>query len=136
MVIDRSKSNLKVKKYTKKKIQQKTENNNRRNFEKEILNDANVIFGIDNGATGSIACIISDNYIDYLETPVKNCIDYTKEIQYINRIDYIKLQEWFEYHLKNAKKIYKNKIKSIVILERPMVNPQRFKESRACIASV
>lgn len=81
-------------------------------------------------ALGSIACLIPEKqYIDYLETPAFECNDYTQEIRKMNRIDIIELKEWFEKHLKFAKKIYKNKIKVIVILERPMVNPQRFRES-------
>lgn len=99
-------------------------------------NGVNVIFGIDNGATGSIACIIKNKqYYDYCETPIKECFDYTQDVQKMNRIDIVELKKWFEKHIKNAKQFYKNKIKIIVILERPMVNPQRFKQSRLCIKS-
>ena len=92
---------------------------------------------MDNGATGSIACIIRDkNYYDFLETPVKECLDYTQEIQKMNRIDVVELKKWFEKHIKVGKQFYKSKIKIIVILERPMVNPQRFKQSRLCITSL
>jgi hypothetical protein len=48
----------------------------------------------------------------------------------------IGLKNWLEKHIKAAKKLYKDEIKIIVILERPMVNPQRFKQSRICIESV
>lgn len=43
---------------------------------------------------------------------------------------------WLKKHINYAKTIYKDEIKIIVILERPMVNPQRFKQSRICIESV
>lgn len=129
-IVDRSKSNLKVKQRTKKKQQKNEEAKLRRNVEKELVKGANLIFGLDNGTTGSIACIIPEKqYIDYLETPSFECNDYTQEVKKMRRIDIYVLKEWFEKHIKFAKKIYKNKIKVIVILERPMVNPQRFKES-------
>ena len=54
----------------------------------------------------------------------------------MNRIDVVELKKWFEKHIKAGKQFYKSKIKIIVILERPMVNPQRFKQSRLCIKSV
>jgi hypothetical protein len=128
--IDKSKSNLKVKVRSKKKIQQNTESKNRRAKEKDICKGANVIFGLDNGVTGSISCILpSQNYIDYLETPAITCNDYTQEIKKINRIDIYALKDWFEKHINFAKTLYKDEIKVIVILERPMVNSQRFRQS-------
>ena len=132
MEIDRRKSNLKIKQRTKKKVLQNEASKNRRNAEKELLKDANVIFGLDNGTTGTISCMF-DKYLDFLETPSIESLDYTQEIQKMNRIDILTLKTWFENNLNLAKKFYKKKIKAIVILERPMVNPQRFKQSRICI---
>jgi len=88
-VIDRSKSNLKVKQRTKKKIEKNTLASNRRKSDKDLVLGSNVIFGIDNGTTGSIACLLvgQDNYIDYQETPIKECLDYTQEVQKMSRID-------------------------------------------------
>lgn len=128
--IDRSKSNLKVKIRSKKKIFQNTEAKARRQKEKDICTNANVIFGLDNGVTGSLACKFTKfPYIDYIETPVIECNNYTQEIKKINRIDIITLENWFLKHINFGKTLYNDEIKVIVILERPMVNPQRFQQS-------
>lgn len=58
-VIDRSKSNLKIKQRTKKKIQKDTLAKERRKSDKDLVLGANVIFGIDNGTTGSISCLFA-----------------------------------------------------------------------------
>lgn len=136
-MINRNKSNLHIKQHTKRKIFQNTESKLRRETERNLLEGANIIFGLDNGTTGTMSCIIPNKqYIDIIETPVIEAFDYTQEVQRMNRIDFITLKNWFEKHLNFAKNIYKKKIKPIVILERPMVNPQRFKQSRICFKSV
>lgn len=128
--IDRSKSNLKVKQRTKKKVEKNTFAKARRVIEKNIIKDANLIFGIDNGATGTTACVCSDyNYIDFQETPIIESYDYTQDVQKMNRVDFNVLKKWFEKHINFVSALYKTPIKIIVILERPMVNPQRFKQS-------
>jgi hypothetical protein len=134
-MIDRSKSNLKIKQKTKKKKETNKLKINRRQVEKQLLENVNIIFGIDNGVTGTVACILPEysDYIDILETPVIESENYTQDVQKINRINIKELSEWIKKHLNFAKKIYKDKIKSIVILERPMVNPQRFKNSLIAI---
>ena len=137
MPIDRSKSNLKVKQRVKRKTKTAQITKQRKLEETELLSGANVIFSLDNGTTGSISCFIPEyNYIDFLETPSIECHDYTQEIQKMNRIDWQNLEKWFKKHIEFGKQVYKNKIKIIVILERPMVNPQRFKQSRICITSL
>lgn len=137
MMINRKKSNLKIKTRTHKKNEQILENKNRKQLEKQLLKDVDLIFCLDNGATGSIACLANKiNYFDFQETPTFECYDYTKEIQKMNRIDINLLQNWFKNHINFVKKIYNKDIKIIVVLERPMVNPQRFKQSRICIESV
>jgi hypothetical protein len=87
---------------------------------------------------GTVSCILPEHldYIDIIETPVIESDNYTQDVQKINRINISVLTEWLEKHIKFAKKLYKNQFKSIVILERPMVNPQRFKQSRLCIKSI
>lgn len=128
--IDRSKSNIKVKQRTKKKIERTNISKTRRNIEQDNAKDSQLIFGIDNGATGTIACVCADyNYIDFIETPVKESYDYTKDVQKMNRVDTVQLLEWFKKHINFVQAFYKTAIKIIVILERPMVNPQRFKQS-------
>lgn len=86
---------------------------------------------------GTISVMMLDhNYVDFKETPSIECYDYTKEIQKMNRIDFNELLNWFKNHINFAQEIYKDKLKVIVILERPMVNPQRFKQSRLCFKSI
>lgn len=50
-MIDRSKSNLKIKQKTKKKAEANKIKSSRRQIEKELLENVNIIFGIDNGVT-------------------------------------------------------------------------------------
>lgn len=135
--INRKKSNLKIKDRTHKKQQQISENKNRKQIEQQLLKNVDLIFGLDNGTTGSIACLaVNNNYFDFKETPVIECYDYTREVQKMNRIDINLLKEWFNSHINFIKNNYNKNIKIIVVLERPMVNPQRFKQSRICIKSI
>ena len=136
-MINRKKSNLKIKVKTKKKTEQIFQNKSRKQIEKQLLTNVDLIFGLDNGATGSIACLSAKgSYVDFQETPTIESYDYTKEIQKINRINVNLLKEWFQSHINFIKNNYNKTIKIIVVLERPMVNPQRFKQSRICIKSI
>jgi hypothetical protein len=56
-------------------------------------------------------------------------LNYQKEINYIDRLDHNFLASWLKNIIKRAKKVYKDELKVIIILERPMVNPQRFDAS-------
>lgn len=133
-MIDRNKSNLKIKQRQKKVKQKLNIIKQRKLKQKNDLTDVKIIFGLDNGSSGTISCIIPEyNYISFQCTPIFQYLDYTKEIQYINRINHFELKKWFENQLKIAKEFYKNEIKAIVILERPMVNPQRFKQSKSAL---
>ena len=51
MKVDRSKSNLKIKARTKKKVQQIEQNKSRKSQEIQLLTNANLIFALDNGTT-------------------------------------------------------------------------------------
>jgi len=136
-MINRQKSNLKIKVKTKKKVEQISQNKSRKQLEKTLLTNVDLIFGLDNGTTGSIACLSTKgNYVNFQETPVIECYDYTKEVQRINRININLLKDWFNYHINFIKNNYNKNIKIVVVLERPMVNPQRFKQSRICIKSI
>jgi hypothetical protein len=104
-VIDRTKSNLKIKQRTKKKIERNTLASERRKADKEIVLGANVIFGIDNGTTGSVACILAGkDYLDYQETPIKECLDYTQEVQRMSRIDCDRIKKLVRKTYKSCKK--------------------------------
>lgn len=122
-------SNIKIKKIQKKVDAQKAIVDIRK---QELLNkiiDVDLVIGIDNGVTGTIGALSKDqSYYFYCETPIKTELDYTKEIQKINRIDFFKLKETVESIIYTRSNINK----PLVVLERPMVNTQRFKSS--CIA--
>lgn len=75
--------------------------------------------GIDNGVTGSIGIITASGETFFLKTPVKKEQSYTKAKQNISRLDFLKMQELLLEHTKGTK--------CFAIMERPMVNPTRFK---------
>jgi hypothetical protein len=133
-VIKTRKSNLKIKKITNA-INQKTSIQRKRNeINKQNAKNVDVIFGIDNGVTGTISAIIpySDKNIKIFfdETFSNTVLDFTQEIKYFDRLDWKKTKDWFELVLNEAAKNYnKPIIKSIAVIERPMVNPMRFKPS-------
>lgn len=86
------------------------------------------------GFHGSIACIIPKiGYVEFRLTPAIQALDYTQEIKYINRIDHVNLKKWFEYQIEIGKKYLTEELKPLVILERPMVNPQRFNSSKIAL---
>lgn len=80
---------------------------------------------IDNGVTGQIAFFNITPFatsIRLIKTPVKKELSYTKTKQYISRVDIVKLEEEILSFLENSEN------ESILaILERPIVNPGRFK---------
>ena len=80
--------------------------------------------GIDNGVTGSIG-IILDNEYNYFKTPVKKELSYTKTKQWLNRIDFDAL--------KKDLSIYNI---HIAVIERPMVNPGRFKATMSAMRAL
>ena len=82
--------------------------------------------GIDNGVTGSIGVITTnDNGTTsaFIETPVIKCLSYTKEPQHIQRINWRHLVE-------NMPKA------GIVLIERPMVNPRAFKATQSALRAL
>lgn len=86
--------------------------------------------GIDNGVTGSIGIINTiNNQAFYFSTPVKKELNYTKQKAWLNRIDTIALR--------NILNEYKDiKSNSLIIMERPMVNPTRWKSSVSAIRAL
>ena len=85
-----------------------------------------IYIGIDNGVTGSIGIIDTSGYT-LIKTPVKKELSYTKKKQYITRIDIDAFTKIL--------KVYKDK-NCIVLLERPMVNPGRFKATVSALRSL
>lgn len=61
--------------------------------------------------------------------------DYQKSLQKIARIDWRRLKDWFLNIISSTKKRFsekfnKEEIKIAVVLERPMINAERFKQSK------
>ena len=127
---DRSKSNLKIKQKKKQDQKRKSILTQRKNEIKQSLQNVDLIIGIDNGSTGTICSwVIKNNKINFLLTPSKRELNYQKQIKYIDRIDHQFMINWIKDQIKYAQKLYKSEIKVILILQRPMVNPQRFDAS-------
>ena len=87
--------------------------------------------GIDNGVTGSI-CVLSKKECIHFSTPIKKEISYTKKKQFISRIDFKKFLECF------SKETSFNNFSdnAICIIERPMINPGRWKASMSAIRAL
>lgn len=133
------KSNLDIKNQKRKRKKVSSLIRRRRNDDLEKVLNSDIIFGLDNGATGTVSCLIPYNKNDikiYFEKTFNHVdLDYQKDINYIARIDWTKLKDWFNNIIKKAKRNYikkynKEDIKISVILERPMINADRFKQSK------
>lgn len=133
------KSNLDVKNQKRKRKKISSLTKKRRDDDLEKVLNSDVIFGLDNGATGTVSCLIPYDKNDikiYFEKTFNHVdLDYQKDINYIARIDWEKLKDWFNKIIKKAKTNYirkynKEDIKISVILERPMINADRFKQSK------
>lgn len=82
------------------------------------------IIAIDNGVSGSIAVLGNESLQLFVKTPVKKELSYTKTKQYISRIDFKALM-----NLLGIIKADYRVLDTLVLIERPMVNPTRFKAS-------
>jgi hypothetical protein len=79
---------------------------------------------IDNGVSGGIAILTGDN-TEYYDTPVKKVLKYTKsKKQYITRLDFREMKTI----LSSCDKEH-----TLVIIERPFVNPKMFNSSMSSI---
>ena len=81
--------------------------------------------GIDNGVSGSIG-ILNEKKCLYIHTPIKNELSYTKSKQHINRIVVPALIEILTPYTSEC----------FVTIERPMVNPTRFKATVSAIRAL
>lgn len=133
------KSNLDIKNQKRKRKKISSLTKKRRDDDLEKVLNSDVIFGLDNGATGTVSCLIPYDKNDikiYFEKTFNHVdLDYQKDINYIARIDWEKLKDWFNKIIKKARTNYirkynKEDIKISVILERPMINADRFKQSK------
>lgn len=79
--------------------------------------------GIDNGVSGSIGIVFENGTYQFHTTPTKKELNYTKAKAYITRIKPVELTEMLS--VAGAG--------SMVMIERPMVNPTRFQASVSAI---
>ena len=76
--------------------------------------------GWDNGTNTGVAIIDDEKNAQYFKLPVKSTVNYQKVKENITRIDVVAMKE----KLKDL-----DPAKTIVLIERPMVNPGMFKAS-------
>ena len=92
--VERSKSNLNIGIRKKKAKKNKEVTSSRRNANDEKCIGVNILFGLDNGATGTISSIVKypdGSYeIFFQKTPSYITMDYQQTIQHIARIDWKK----------------------------------------------
>lgn len=85
--------------------------------------------GCDNGTTGSIGLISSDGYSLMVKTPVKKEQSYTKKKQNITRVSSPKLLKFLEEQISQYDHVR-------AMIERPMVNPGRFKATLSAMRAL
>ena len=84
--------------------------------------------GIDNGVSGTIS-ILTEQSVYHFDTPVKKEQSYTKTKQMISRIDYERLRDDLMGRLIGNSGVF-------CLLERPMVNPGRFKATASALRAL
>lgn len=85
---------------------------------------AKTYVGVDNGVSGSIGIIMNGTSYFY-KVPCRKALDYQKNAKNISRIDVVALR-----------RILKDRHNPMAILERPMVNPQRFTASKSALRAL
>lgn len=87
-----------------------------------------LIMAGDNGVTGSFSILTKEGEVVYYSnTPVNKCSNYTKEKQYLRRLDGPKLISDLEKVRLEHHDIFH------CVIERPLVNPTRFKATLSAI---
>lgn len=87
-----------------------------------------IILGIDNGITGAITAIQDGKIITHGNMFTIKDLSYTKNAQWVTRIDFNKLNDFL--------KELSEKGQILCYIERPMVNPMRFKSSVSAIRAL
>jgi hypothetical protein len=90
-----------------------------------------IYVGIDNGVSGSVGIIGVDGTPNFYLTPVKKELNYTKAKKWINRLDHEELRKILTLHL--ASMTPGGLLPAVALLERPMVNPQRFQATVSAV---
>ena len=96
------------------------------------------IVGIDNGVTGSITIIDTKfGNANYHKTPVFKSLNYTKKKGWITRIDTDKLRDiLFSVPREIGDGDTCMIAKAMILIERPMVNPKRFKATVSALRAL
>lgn len=81
--------------------------------------------GIDNGITGAIA-IIQNGKVEAFKIPTFKALEYTKKKQVITRVDVTRLIDIIKSYVGMSEI-------AICYIERPMVNPKRFKATKSAL---
>lgn len=89
--------------------------------------------GIDNGVTGTIAVVKDGGCLAFIETPIKKEQSYTKKKDIISRIDSEKLVKFFQDIMERENLNHED---FFAVIERPMINPTRFKASISAARSL
>lgn len=84
-----------------------------------------VYIGLDNGVTGTIA-IISET-TEFIKIPVKKEQNYTKKKDMVTRLDYARFKAILEPFSHEP---------VFLLIERPLVNPQRFKATISAVRCI
>ena len=80
----------------------------------------------DNGTSANGVALLGISLIEYVPLPIKNELSYTKEEHHITRVDAPKLeQQILKWNLPADK--------TLVLMERPMINPTRFRASISAV---
>jgi hypothetical protein len=91
---------------------------------------ARIIVGIDNGTSGAITVLNGDKVV-YRKTPIKTEKSYTKKDQNISRIDFKELKKFLQENTAE-----KSNLECLAVLERPLVNPRKFKTTQSAMRSL
>lgn len=93
-----------------------------------------IYIGIDNGTTGTIG-VTGEGWIPVMvETPVVKEQSYTKAKNEITRIDHRALRLWLMENVLKKQGFIPSDI--LAVIERPMINPMRFKASISAARSL
>lgn len=91
-------------------------------------NHNKIYIGIDNGVSGSVGILPWNMYpAEVYKTPVRRVLNYTKAKQWLNRVDGRTLKELCVRYDTDI---------SFCLIERPMVNPRRFKATVSALRAL
>jgi hypothetical protein len=94
-----------------------------------------ILIGIDNGVSGQIGVVYPNGDTILYHTPVMKLLHYTKAKQFFTRIDTPALETIFTTILSRNEVLNNNLESAFILLERPMVNPMRFKATESALRS-